>query len=780
MLFIQRIIFAFLSMCFLLPFTSFAADTFIIKNIQVEGLQGISSATVKSYLPLKEGQTLDPADTTALISALYKTGFFEDVSLSHRDNTLIIHVVERPVISSIKVNGNSSISSEQINSVLKELKLEKGEILNKSILDQVVKSLKSAYSMQGRYNAQISSTVEPVGPSRVNVSINISEGRVALVKKIQIIGNEHFDNDKLLKQLTLTPTKWNSLFTRHDHYSKDSLNDSLERLTNYYLDRGYLKFKVDSANSILTPDRKSIYVLIHITEGPQYKLKSIHLAGNLIFPRDTLLSLPALQALKPGVVFSKREIMAATKAITIMLGEQGYIFADVNVVPDVIEKTKEIQVTFHVNPGNRIYIRRIAFSGNTVTKDSVLRNAMRQVEGAVASTKNISESERQLNLLGFFQNVRSDLNPVPNSQNQADLNFSVTETPSAQATIAAGYGTDGLTLNAGINESNFLGTGKSVGINFVRNIYQRSYSFSYNNPYYTKDGVQRGFTLYNTRTTPGEVNLASYSFTNYGANLLYTIPFTERDSYQFGIGLQRTVLEPNFDPSLQIQQFVKNEGSAFNELMLTGGWTRNSLDRSLFPTKGTIQALGLQVSAPFIGPSLDYYKLTYQFHNYFPIAYGFIGALAGTAGYGGGYGKTAGLPFFVNYYAGGMGYTGAVRGYQTNSLGPKDSQAEPLGGNALLVASSQLILPRPLSADSFRSSVFVDAGNVYQTKNLYNTYPENEVGISLGKLRYSAGIDVQWRLPVLNAILEVSIAKALNPKDGDSTQPFSFQIGGSF
>jgi outer membrane protein insertion porin family len=761
--------------------TAFAADgSFVVKNIRIVGLEGISPQTVMSYMPIKVGQTLNSSDTANVIASLYETGFFSDVSLSQEGNTLIVHVAERDVISDIKVTGNSLIDSDQINNVLKDVGLEKGQTLDHSALDQVVKSLESAYDLQGHYNAVVTTKVTPLSNHRVNVNIDISEGRVALVEHIQILGNHAFTEKELVNVLTLTTPKWNSFYTRADHYSKDELHNSLENLANYYFDRGYLHFRIDSANAVLSPDRKSVNMVIHVTEGPQYKLAGYRLEGQLILPSSQYDLSPTFKELKPGTIFSRQKALDASKTIQKMLGNKGYAFADVDVVPNINESNKTVVVSYKINPGNQVYVRQVHFKGNTSTSDLVLRNAMQQSEGSLYSADSLEKSLYKMNMLGYFSNIKEDNTPVSATNNQVDLDYSVTEQPSAQATVGAGYGTDGFLVNAGVNEKNFMGTGKQVGVNFADSLFQRSYSFNYNNPYYTPDGVQRGFNLYNVKTMPNELNLAQYDFTQYGGNVVYSVPFSFSDSYQFGIGVQRTGIQEDFNPSQQIDAFLKQEGSSFNQTMLTFGWMRNKLNRPLFPTEGEIQNLSLQVSAPLSGTALDYYKLTYQFHGYYPGPFGFVGSLVGGFGYGGAYGRTQGLPFFANYYAGGMTTLGEVRGYQTNTLGPLDSTGNPIGGNTLLSGSAQLIIPHPFSTDSFRTSVFVDAGQVYNTWNVYNTYTSQQTGVNLSQLRYSTGLDFQFRLPVLNALVEFSLAKALNPSLTDQTQFFSFNIGANF
>lgn len=753
---------------------------FVVKDIKVQGLEGISPATVLSYLPIKKGQVLKESDTAGVISALYQTGFFGDVSLSRENNTLVIHVTERPVIYGVSVTGNSLIATDQINGVLKDVGLVKGQTLDQSTLEQVKKSLESAYDSQGYYNAVVTTDVAGLSRHRVNVNIHISEGRVALVEKIQISGNHDFSESRLQKELTLTTPKWNSFYTHADHYSKDAFHDSLEALSNFYFDRGYLHFHINSANAVLSPDRKSVTLVIQLTEGQQYKLSGFHYTGNIVLSAQDYNQLPEVKALKTGSYFSRTEVVAAAKAIQSLLGDKGYALANVNVMPVIDENNKTVSVNFQIEPGKLYYIRRINFHGNTTTDNRVLRSAMQQSEGELFSSKKQDQSVQQMNMLGYFTGIKQHVSPVDATDNQIDLDYDVTEQPSAAATLSAGYGSDGFVVNAGVNESNFLGTGKQVGVNFSNSMFQRSYSFSYNNPYYTPEGVQRGFSLYNIKTMPDKLNLAAYQFTQYGGNVIYSIPFSLNNSYQAGIGLQRTSLDESINPSKQIDAFIKNEGHMFNQTMLTFGWTRDRLNRPSFPDEGSYQNAVAQISAPLSGPKLDYYKLTYKFRGYYPVGYGFVGVLAANAGYGGAYGNTKGLPFFANYFAGGLTSEGEVRGYQTGSLGPRDSMNNAIGGNVLLSGSAQVILPHPFTADIYRTSIFVDAGQVYTTWNMYNTFQQSMTGVHLGELRYSSGVDFQVKLPVFNTVLEFDIAKAMKTQIGDQTQFFSFNIGTNF
>lgn len=767
-----------------------AADSFVVKSIHITGLQGISSDTVMSYLPIHVGERINASQSANIISTLYATGFFSDVSLSQEGNTLIIHVAERPVISSISVSGNKDIPKDKLNEVLKKLGLVQGQVFDNSVLQRVKYSLETEYDNIGKYNARVDTIVTPRARGRVNVKIDISEGQTAEVADILIIGNHIYKSSVLIRQMTLaTPHLW-SFFTHTNLYSQDKLSSSLEALSSYYMDRGYLKFKVDAAQVTLTPDRKHVYLVIHVTEGEVYKVKGYSVVGNTLIPQARLQRMIHIKA---GDVFSRKAINSASDAITKMLGNMGYAFASVNVVPEIDDKTKQVYLTFYIQPGNRVYVRRINFHGNYKTEDTVLRHSIRQMEGSLVSVDDIKESEHQLNLTGYLSNVTTDTKAVPGIPDEVDLDYNVTEAPSSQASAGVGYGTDGFVVNAGLNQNNFLGSGKTLGVNFQNSLYSTDYSINYNNPYYTPDGVQRGFTLYAQRITPGNLNISRYNQNTYGGTVNYSIPISANgDNLLLGYGYQNTLLKLGNGPSSQLVNFVNTyhpggRSTRFNQILLNSGWSRNGLDKATFPTNGLYQDFGFDMTLPGGGsPPLDYYKANYDMNYYYPIipeeVTGLIFNARASLGYGAGFGPTAGLPFFANYYAGGIAYSGQVRGYESNTLGPLDSLGDALGGNKLATGTLALIFPNPISTDKLRTSVFLDGGNVYSTQ------AQVRGGSPAGPMRYSTGLSVDWQVPVLNVLLSVSYAKALNPHrhyvNGqifrDQTEPFQFNVGTSF
>lgn len=760
---------------------SLPAKAFIIQDIQVEG-DGINRATVLNYLPIHVGDDFTPAESASVINALYASGLFNNVSLAQQGNVLIIHVETRAMISCVTVTGNKSIPTDKLNEVLKNVGLTTGEVFDRSVLDRMIRSLQNEYDSLGKFNAIVTPTVTPQARNRVAIRIDISEGQNVVVKQITFIGNNTYSHWRLTQQMTLTtPRPW-AFFTHCDQYTQDKLNESLDGIRNFYLDRGYLKFRIDSAQASLTPDHKYVYLVIHLTEGPIYRISGYELAGNLILPRDKLCSLIPITR---GCIFSKRAISGATTAITHSLGNFGYLFANVNVSPDVNEQTHEVFLNFFVDPGNRVYIRRINFLGNTKTSDIAIRRVIPQMEGTLASTCSIEQSERQLNLTGFFADpIHTETVPIPGVPDQVDLNYRVNEAPSASATAGAGYGSQGYVVNAGFTQPNFLGTGESFGINLSTSRYSSSGSISFVNPYVTDDGISRSITIYGQHTTPGHVNIASYTTDVYGGSLTYSLPVSANgDSIQFGFGYQDLLLTVGSNPSVQLANFVNTYGRRFGQIMLNGGWSRNTLDRAIFPTCGMYQGLALQVALPGSRENANYYKASYNFNYYHPIVRNFIFTARGSVGYGAGLGGTKGLPFFANYYAGGIGSTGEVRGFESNTLGPRDFYYgptgniipnNPLGGNELITGTLGIIFPNPVGEDKLRTMVFFDGGNVYSTK------AKVIGGTSAGPIRYSTGVAADWRVPIMNVLLEVYAGKALNPQRGDNTKYFDFSIGTSF
>lgn len=762
-----------------------AQSSFVVEKIQINGLHRITQGTVLNYLPIHVGDTLSLNDTAKVIQALYKTGFFTNVALARDGNTLIITLQERPTIGDIKITGNKLITTKDLTKALANLGVAVGQVYDQSVVDGVQQSLEKEYYDQGNYGAKVSTKIIDESNNRVGVQISIHEGDAAKIREIKIIGNQAFSESTLLRQFKLTTAKPWDAFTKSGQYSKQKLDGDIETLKSYYMDRGYIQFKVDATQVMLTPDKQNVDIVIHITEGPQYKLKGYDFQGHLIYPEETLRKLVPLKA---GDIFSRQQVTNTTNILGAYYGQYGYAFIKITPIPHIDVANREVSMTFLIEPSNKVYVHRISFQGNTKTQDTVLRREMRQEEGALVNTENVKESERRLNMLGYFKDVKVDTQPVPGSDDQVDIKVDVTEAPSATLTAGIGYSdTDGFLINAGYNQPNFLGTGKNLGINFNTSDFERYYNINYFNPYYTDSGIGRGFNVYaqTVNTDAHDIDISTYATDAYGASMSYSMPLSETNSLSFGYGYQITRLKLGDNPSQELINFMngtntiplppgtlpEHKSADFNNVTLNGGWSHVSYDRGIFPTKGFAQSIGLNVNLPGGSEPQDYYKANYLAHLFWPLGKGFILSTRGELGYGDGFGPTKNLPFYQNYYAGGIGVQGAVRGYEGYSIGPKDSNGDTYGGNFLVDGTVGLVVPTPITPDTFRTTLFVDFGNVYNTTGVQTT-------TGSGPMRFSAGIAAEWRSPIGPLVL--SLAQPLNKQHGDESEVLQFTVGTSF
>lgn len=748
----------------------FAANDFIVRDIKVMGLQRVSTGTVLNYLPVQVGEEVGPTSTPQIIRSLYDTGFFQSVVLEREGSTLIVRVVERATIGSVTVTGNKEIPSDKMKEILKDLNLVKGRVYQRASLERLEKELKQAYNARGKYNARIDTNVTSLTENRVAINVTVSEGRVSRIKEIKIIGNHDFLTTELLPELTLSSSGIFTYFTKKDQYSKAAMDASLEALRSFYLDRGYLKFRIVSSQVLLAPDKKDVFINIHIYEGPQYHFSGFAVSGNTILPKEKIDSLVLV---KKGEVFSRKKVTESISAIGLALGDVGYGFPAINAEPRIDEENKTVFITFVVDPGRHVYVRRINFHGNTKTGDYVLRNVIRQDEGALLSLHNIKESERQLRLLSYLKNIEVKTTPVAGANNQVDLDVQVEEAPSAEATASLGYGTTGFQFNTAFNQYNFMGTGRTMGVGFQANSWGQDYSLSYYNPFYTNTGVGRGFSLYFQRVDPSSkmLDVSAYNADRYGGDVSYNVLLSEKSSLQFGYGYQGLNIQ-SVGVVQQVQNFVNLYGRDFNQIRLKAGWNRNSYDQMPYPNQGMNQQLGALLAVPASSGSFNYYKVDYQARVYQPLIRGFIFTVLGNASYGNMF-NGRGLPFYENYFAGGIAQPGQVRGYDSFSLGPLDNNGNALGANLLLNGSAGLVLPYPLSRDNVRTTLFVDAGNVFAMGT-----PVALRGTDAGPMRYSGGASVEWRSPF--GPLAFSLAKALNKQPSDKEQFFQFALSSNF
>lgn len=755
--------------------TVFAQSTFVVRNIEIEGLQRISPATVESYLPIKRGQTLPPAKTAEILRSLYKTGFFDSITLSREGNTLVIHVVERPTIGQLKITGNSVIPTDKLTAVMKTLEVSEGRVYNPAILEKIKVSLLNQYYQLGRYNARVDVNVTPMTRNRVLVHIDISEGVVAKIRDISIIGNHAFDEDTLKKQLEINTTSMFSFFSQKDRYSEEKLEASQEKLRNYYLDRGYLRFEVKSSQAQVTPDRKAVYVSMVVAEGEQYTIDGYDLKGDLIFPRSEY---DKRMKFKVGEIFSRQKVMDSEKAINDYLGSQGYMFSNVGLRPQVNDKTHRVFLIFDIKPNKRAYVHHVTFSDNSRTNDAVLRREIEQMEAAPASTVKLDNSKHRLSMLPYIRDVDMTVNPVPNTDDQVDVNYKVKEDSSAQASFKIGYSQLYRTiLGIGLNQKNFFGTGNTLGINFSHSKYEQFYGVDYTNPYYTADGISRSFNFAISRVDPAGAGVnVGYTTYDYRAGVLFGIPVGQEQGVinriQTGIGYQNTLI--NLVPdylSNQINSFVDNHGTHYQELDLKLGYSRDSRDKAIFPTKGALQTAFVDGYAPLSSGSVAFYTFNYHARWYEPLSDNYIILTRGNLGYGNGLHGVDDFPFFRNYFAGGID---SVRGYQGYTLGPRDSIGNPFGANMLADGSVGLIFPNYVS-DNLRTTAYLDGGNVYSSADNRRFGGEST---NSGPIRYSVGVEADWLTPF--GPIELSLAQPLNRRPHDDRETFQFALGANF
>lgn len=753
-----------LCLCVVIGWTGLvqAFQTFAVNDIRVEGLQRISEGTVFNYLPVEIGDDITEAKTRRIISALYKTGFFKNISVLRDGNDLLIRVQERPSIATITTTGNDELSSEDLEEGLKNAGLIQGRILDVSLLDRIEQDLQRQYFIRGYYAVEIETKVEETGENQVNVQINIQEGEVALIKQVNLIGVERFDEEDLLDEFELgIPAFW-AVFSSRDQYSKQKLAADIETLKSYYLDRGYVNFNIDSTQVSITPDKESVFITLNVSEGDEFNIRSIELAGDLIVPQAEL---EALITEKPGDVFSRRKINAISAAITDRLGDEGYAFANVNAVPEIDNNNKEVSLTYFIDPGKRVYVRRINIKGNEKTEDEVIRREFRQMEGAWLSTSKLNRSQVRVQRLGYLDQVTLETPLVPGSSDQVDVNMSVTERPSGSLMMGLGYsGGEGALFNASVSQDNFLGTGKRVSAEVNTSKANKIYTFSHTNPYHTLDGVSRTIRLSFRETDAAQANLANYIADVWGGSMTYGIPMSEYDTLRVGFGYDSTEIKTtDFTPQSYID-FLNANTDDFNVIKLSLGWTHDTRNKTVFATEGFVQSLTTDVALPASG--LDFYKVTSRSRWFHPLTKKLTTSLELEVNHGDSYGDTTELPFFERYYAGGAH---SVRGYRANSLGPREDGVN-LGGDFRVVSSAELIFPPPFSEDNstVRMSLFWDIGNVFENIDAYET----------SELRQSTGISLIWLSPI--GPLSFSLAETLNDEPGDRTETFQFTLGTLF
>lgn len=740
-----------------------AVEPFVIKDIRVEGVQRVEPGTVFGYLPVKVGETFTDDKGAESIRALYNTGFFKDVQIRAEGNVLVVRVEERPAISRLEFIGIKEFDKDTLRRSLRGVGVAEARYYDKSLIDRAEQELKRQYVSRGYYAADVQTTVTPVDANRVSVTFTVDEGPVAKIRQINIVGNKAFSEGDLRDEMQLSTPNWLSWYTKNDLYSKQKLTADLEALRSFYLDRGYLEFAIESTQVSITPDKKDIYLTLNIHEGEQYKVSDIRLTGELLSKQAEM---EKLIKLKQGDVFSSAKLSATTKAITDLLGTYGYAFATINPQPQINQKDRTVALTLVVDPGRRVYVRRVNVVGNSKTRDEVVRREMRQMESSWFDGEKLQLSQNRINRTGYFTDTNITTEDVPGMSDQVDVNVNVTEKPTGQISLGVGFSsTDKLVLSAGIRQDNVFGSGTSLGLDVNTSKSNRTISVTQYDPYFTVDGISRSTELYYRTYRPlyytGDQD---YRIVQQGGNIKFGVPFSETDTVFFGIGYERTTIDVTSNTPLVYQNYVAKNGRISNNFPITIGWSKDQRDSALVPTRGRYQQANLEFGIP--GGDLQYYRAYYQHQYFYPVSKSFTLAFNNEIGYGHGYGNKD-FPVFKNYYAGGIG---SVRGYETSTLGPRDANGVAIGGASKFVGNMEFIFPLPGSGvdRTVRLFTFFDYGNVFAEGQPFK----------VGDMRYSAGFGLSWLSPI--GPLKISMGFPIKRKAEDQTQRFQFQIGTAF
>jgi len=739
-----------------------AIQPFVIRDIRVEGVQRTEAGTVFSYLPVKVGESMDDEKAAASLKALYATGFYTDVRLEVENDVLVVFVAERPAIAQIDINGAKEFTKENLKDGLKQVGISEAKIFDRSVLDRAEKEIKRQYTSRGFYSATVKTTATPLERNRVSLAFNIEEGEVSKIVDINIIGASAFSESTLLKEFELSTGGWFSWFTKEDQYSKQKLSGDLEKLKSFYLNRGYLEFNIESTQVSITPDKEKIFITLTISEGPVYKVGEIKFAGEL---KITEAEMRSLLLFKAGETFSRQKIVDTVKAISDRLGNDGYSFANINPVPEPDKGKQTASFTLFVDPGRRVYVRRINVQGNSRTRDEVVRRELRQLEAGWYSVDKINRSKERLERTGYFEDITVETPAVPGTNDQVDLNVTVKERNTGSLQFGVGYSSaDKLTVSASVSQANIFGSGNQLSFRINNGSISKVYEVSYLNPYWTVDGISRGFDLYVRDLNTASLSTGEYQSTATGGGVRFGVPVTEYDAINFGFGYERNDLKLDAFSPQRYLDYVNTFGSRSNTVRGTFGFGRDTRDSIYFPSRGYLLEAGAEVGLP--GGDVKFWRLQTRGQWLQPIWGPIVLSVNGEFGMADGYGGKP-LPFFKNFYAGGVD---SIRGFEQSSLGPRDTNGDFVGGNRRVVGNVELLFPMPgVKTDkSVRLSVFADIGNVF------GAFEE----MKFGDLRSSVGIGVSWFSPV--GPLKFSLAKPLKQKPEDKVERFQFLLGRVF
>lgn len=745
-----------------------AEEGFVVSDIRVEGLQRIAIGTVFTYLPIERGDRVDGLAIGNAIRSLFRSGFFNDIKMDRQGDILVVTVQERPAINKITIAGNKDIKTEELTKAMAETGLAEGETFEQANLDRVVQELYHQYNNRGKYNANLKTGVNPLDRNRVDITLDITEGKAAKIRHINIVGNETYKAKDIRETWESDTTNWLSWYRSDDQYSREKLSGDLEKLNAWYLDRGYADFNVESQQVEISPDRRDMAISVNITEGEVYTVSEVEVAGDTILPQEQI---EALVRLAPGMIYSRRLIDLTSDAIVAVLSNIGYAFAEVTPIPELDREKKTIALKLFVEPGQRVSVRRIQIKGNQRTSDEVVRRELRQFESAWYSQAAVDRSKVRLQRLGYFEEVEIEKERVPGTPDQVDLTATVKERNAGQFTFGLGFSQlSGLITTIQVVQENFLGTGNRVGITVSRNTFANTFDFSYSNPYFTEDGVSVGYNLSYREFGGNDANLARFTSDTVLARATFGLPLSETDSIglTFGIDRNEVITVPGITAQ-ELVEFIDRVGQrTFHSWRTEVFWGRDSRNHFFVPTRGSNQRLSIEATLP--GSTAEYWRIQYQYAKFWPMGRILVLNPHIDLGYGDGYGDVKELPFFENFYAGGVR---SVRGYTDNTLGPQgfaqfSTFRQPLGGSLKTVGGVELIFNRLFDTDAARVSAFFDAGNVFRDTDDFDT----------GDLRASVGLSVQWQAPVGPII--ISYAIPLNDKPGDDTERLQFTFGSLF
>ena len=786
-----------------------AFDEFLITDIRIIGLQRVSIGSIFTAIPVSVGDKMSQAKVREISKALFATAQFNDIQIAKDGNALIISLLERPSISSIELEGNKALKSEDLLKGLEGAGIAEGQVYKRSTLNGMKSELVRQYSSQGRYGASVNIETEDRPRNTLALKIIIDEGKSAKIKKVNIIGNNLFTDEELMTGFELQEGKWYAFLSNKDKYSKEKLEGDIENLESFYLDRGYLKFSIESSQVSVSKNKEDVFITLSISEGDQYKIDDVSVIGEM--PLDEALYNPIVESQK-NKIYSQAQITQIEEYFVNLLGNEGYTFAEVSGNPEINQENKTVSLLFLVQPGNRTYARKILFAGNYLTNDEVLRREMRQFEGAWASDNLIEGSKVRLERLGFFKEVNVETIPVPGTEDQVDIEFTVEEESTSSVGGSIGYSDFGMNIGLNLSDNNYLGSGNRFIFGINKSIYQESYNISFFDPYFTMDGVSRGYSIYFRETDYGEYNIANYLTNSQGLGVQFGYPISDTQRIGLNINFDNTDIDSGSLPSREISDFLSSEGNVFDVLKAQAVWSRVTLNRGMFPTYGSSTDVMLQVTVP--GSDLTYYKTNLRQKFYRPLGFSnLVFGFDGELGYIGAYGDTEKTPFFENFYSGGPR---SIRGFESNTLGPRvtpspcydfdpvteecplivdsdfdgtpDSIAQnpylyqqrrdPIGGNLLIEGSLQLIFKLPMIEDqrSMRSAFFLDFGNVFSTD--CQDYQINCFEPSVDELRYSIGVGVTWITGF--GPMSFSFSQPFNDGIYDRTEEFQFTIGTVF